>query len=282
MKTIRQKTALITGAGSGIGRALALELAANGADVIITDINKQALDKTVAEIRAHQVHSEGFVTDHTSFEDVEKFKQQFFMRYGHVDILCLNVGAALGGPFEKMTREDWQFIIDININSTLYMAQLFIPSMIERRKGHIMITASAAGLIGMPYLSAYSMTKFAMVGLAESLRTELSEYDIGVTALCPGIVNTDIIKNAKIRIEDNKASDSLQQFYEQAGATPEQIARDAINAIKNDHAILPTPVSVWAMWMAKRFSDSLFQNTVGFLWKSGLLKNLFGGKSNDS
>lgn len=144
------QTALVTGAGSGIGRALALELARQGAAVAITDINPERLADVGAELRAVGAPTHEYVVDHSCAEAVDALARRFSADVGAVDVLCLNAGVAVSSEFLDTSIEDWKWIVGLNLWGPVYMLHAFLPGMVERRTGHVMITASLAGLVGLP------------------------------------------------------------------------------------------------------------------------------------
>jgi NAD(P)-dependent dehydrogenase (short-subunit alcohol dehydrogenase family) len=198
-KQIAGKIALVTGAGSGIGLALAKELGKRGATVIGTDIKQDRLDSLLFELKNSGVKAFAYKVDHTNRAEVEALAQKVEKEVGPVDILCSNAGVGHGGKVDSITLEDWKWVVDINLWGTIYMIHYFLPPMVKRNQGHIMITSSGAGLCALGYMAAYSMTKAAMVSLVTVMRMDLAAYNINVSALCPGIIKTNVMKDGKLR-----------------------------------------------------------------------------------
>lgn len=271
IRDFKNKNAIVSGAGSGIGRELALQLAAKGANVCITDIVQERIDQVVSEVKARGVNAMGFRVDHSKADEVEKFAADYFSQWGHVDILCSNAGIGAGSNFKELTLKDWEWVMGINLWGGIYMMHNFVPKMIERRSGSILITASGAGLIGIPGMAPYCTSKFAMVGLAESLRGELYKYNIKVSALCPGIINTNIIKDGKIMFRDKSGStvqSAVDKFYQTFGVLPAMVARHGISALKRDTGIKVSPgFQMWPIYFMKRVSPTVYQGISRFIFK---------------
>lgn len=274
---IKGAHAIVTGGASGIGRSLALALAREGAVLTITDINEEKLSAVVAELNQLSSGHAGHRVDHTLYEENERFQKLYLQKNSAPQILCLNVGVGLGSPIEKMTIEDWRWIIDRNLWANIYMAQLFIPAMQDaKRAGHVLITSSVAGLVPAPAMSAYCLTKYALTGFAESLRLELHKHDIGVSALCPGIVNTNIINAGRMKTAEAGAQKGIADFYASRGISPDRIAKDAVKAIRKNIAIMPSAEDAQAMYFAKKIAPETLDFAVSRLWKWGLMKNMSG------
>lgn len=274
---IKGAQAIVTGGASGIGRSLALALVREGATVTVTDINQDKLDAVLNELNAVRGGNSVERVDHTNEKENEGFLKSYTDKNGAPGILCLNVGVGLGSPIEKMTFDDWRWIIDRNLWANIYMAQLFIPRMIEREKpGHVLITSSIAGLVPAPAMSAYCLTKYALTGFAESLRLELHKHSIGVSALCPGIVNTNIINAGRMKTSDTAAQQGIADFYAKRGISPDRIAKDAMKAIKKNIAIMPSAEDAQAMYFAKKIAPETLDFTVSRLWKWGFMKGISG------
>ncbi|MBN2159872.1 MAG: SDR family oxidoreductase [Spirochaetes bacterium] len=263
MSKFKNAIAIVTGAGSGIGRELALRLAKKGAKVIITDIDQKRIDAVLAELKAKGVEADGYRVDHSKLDDVRKFAKDFFAKWKRVDILCSNAGVGHGGRLQELKIEDWEWVMGINLWGAIYMVQLFVPSMIQRRSGRILITASGAGIIGIPGMAPYCTSKFAMMGLAESLRSELYKYNIKVSALCPGIINTNIIKNGKILFKDKQGrtvQSDVEKFYSTFGSSAKHVAKQGISALWWDTGVKVSPgFQMWPVYLLKRLSPSLWQ-----------------------
>ena len=264
MKDFRKKVVVITGAGSGIGRATALAFAREGAKLHLSDINRERIETVAKEIRELGAEATPYVVDSTDRAAMAKFAEDVYANAGRVDILHNNAGIAVAAPVEELSLEHWERIININLWGVIHGVHYFLPRMIAQGEGgHIVNTASGAGLIAMPLLAAYSATKFAIVGLSETMSIELTKYGIHTTALCPGIINTNIVKDTVFvapAAEMAEKKDQAVNFYERYGATPDKVASDVLAAVRKKRSVQLSPFwqMVWP-WLIKRLSVSLYQ-----------------------
>lgn len=182
------KTAVITGGGSGIGLATARELARRGTRLYLADIDATALEAAAGELDA-----DGMVVDISDRESVVALADEAYGALGRVDIVFHNAGVAVGGPIAEMSHDDWRWIIDVDLWGPIHGVEVFLPRMIDQGGGgHMAFTASFAGLVPNAGLGPYTVAKYGVVALAEVLRRELKEHDIGVSVVCPMRVSTAI------------------------------------------------------------------------------------------
>ncbi len=245
----------ITGAGSGIGRELALLCAQRGANLALCDINDAAVaDTAETALRLGR----DVITRRVDVSDPEQmtaFADATFDRFGGVDILVNNAGVGLIGGFLDTSLKDWDWLVSINVMGVVHGCDAFIPAMINSgRSGHVVNLSSAAGLLANPQLSAYSATKFAVLGLSEALRIELKPYRIGVTAVCPGVINTAITKASPIRGAGDTEGrrQRLAATYQKRGYTPERAARNILRAIERNRAVAPIAAEAHVMYVLSR------------------------------
>lgn len=238
MKDFRDKSVLVTGAASGIGRAAALAFAAEGANLIIADINEEGLKSAAKEIERLGRRAICVRTDVSKPEDVAALAQVSIKEGGGVDVLMNNAGVGLGALIRDMDPADWEWIMGINLWGAIYMIYHLLPQMIERGSGHIINLASGAGLVAIPVLGAYSTTKFALVGLSGALRAELAHHNIGVSVVCPGVIRTPIFQTGKIK----GLSLEVKEVPRWISITPEKTAKAIIKGVKRNQArIIITP-----------------------------------------
>lgn len=276
------KTAIVTGAGSGIGRAIALALADAGSKVVVTDIVQERIDEVTEELKSKGAEAGGYRVDHSKLKEVQAFADRFFEEWDHVDVLCSNAGVAPGGRFEETPLEDWEWVLGINLWGAVYMMYAFVPSMIERRQGSILLTASDAGLVAMPFMTAYQASKYGVVGMGETLRMELYEYNIKVSLLCPGDIDTNIIRDGRIYIYDKTGRSNrpeLEKYYETKGADPAVVASAALRGLERDRAIIMVPwIHHGPLYVLHRISPQLYHAVMRFLLAKGFAHKLMGFK----
>ncbi len=184
------KVAVVTGASEGIGRAAALALAAEGASVAVTARSRDKLEQLVSEIETKGGGACAAVGDATKAEDVERIKQETLAAFKQVDILVNNVGIAKYAPFEEISIEDYDWMMDTNMRSTFLFTKAFFPGMVERGEGWIVFVASVSGLMGLPNETGYAASKHAQVGFARALDHEAFRHGVKVSVVAPGGVNT--------------------------------------------------------------------------------------------
>jgi NAD(P)-dependent dehydrogenase (short-subunit alcohol dehydrogenase family) len=190
---LRGRTAVVTGGASGIGRALTRALAREGANVVIADLDEPAMEAVAADVRGVGVKSLTVRTDVTDLGQVQALAARAFDAFGGVHVLCNNAGVAAWGGLETATHRDWQWVLGVNLWGVIHGIEAFVPRMIARGEpSHIVNTASMAGLIASKGLGVYNTSKYAVVGLSETLAKDLKPYRIGVSVLCPMGVQTRI------------------------------------------------------------------------------------------
>lgn len=274
------KTAIVTGAGSGIGRALALALADAGCAVAITDIVQERLDSVLRELESKGTRACAYRVDHSRREEVEAFAEAFFNEWGRVDILCSNAGVGRSGWYTEMPLEDWEWVLGINLWGAIYMMHYFVPGMIKQGGGSILLTASDAGLVAMPGMTAYNASKYAVVGMGETLRIELSVHNIRVSLLCPGDIDTNIIRDGKVYLYDRtgrSAKPEIEKYYRTRGIPPEVVAEAALRGLERDRAVIVVPwIHHGPLILLRRISPHLYHALMRFALKKGIVHKMFG------
>ena len=197
MKNIAGKVAVVTGAASGIGLAMARRFAAEGMSVAMVDIEAEKLKSVAIELQATGADVEGYVCDVASNDAVEEMRDEVMARFGAVHVLCNNAGVASGRPISKEKPATWDWVVGVNLLGVAYCTAAFVKAMIDQNEGHIVNTASEAGLVATPMLGSYHATKYAVVGLSEALSMELEATEVNVSCLCPELVNTKIFESSR-------------------------------------------------------------------------------------
>ncbi len=190
---LKDRVAIVTGGGRGIGREIALLFAGEGAKVAVTARSSDQLSAVVEEIARSGGKAIGVKSDVSRREDVQEMIEETMEKLGRIDILVNNAGIMQGGPFVAFDPEDWRRVIEVNLMGTFYCTKAVAPILIEQGWGRIINIASRSGKIGIPYLTAYVASKHGVVGFTKALAEELAPFNITVNAICPGTVETDMI-----------------------------------------------------------------------------------------
>ena len=245
MKTLRGRVAVVTGAASGIGRALAERFAAEGMKVVMADIEGPALAAAAEGLRKTGAALLATRVDVSSSEDVERLARETYAAFGAAHVLCNNAGVAVLGAVHEHTLADWQWVINVNLWGVIHGVRAFLPRMLGGGdEGHIVNTASMAGLTTAPFMSVYDVTKHGVVALSESLYKELqvTGAPIGVSVVCPGLINTAIMRSARNRpdalAEAGKTGPAAQAFGQaladrlSGGYPPSEVAEQVVQGIR--------------------------------------------------
>jgi 3-oxoacyl-[acyl-carrier protein] reductase len=190
MLSLKGKASVVTGGAQGIGKAIAVRLAQAGSDVVIGDVNMQVAEQTAAELQALGVRSAAFPLDVSQFDKVEKFFQEAVGRFGKVDVLVNNAGVTRDTLVLKMTPEDWDFVLKINLYGSFYCIKAVIPYMTKARQGRIVNIASIIGLIGNAGQANYSASKGGLIALTKTVAKEYASRGVNVNAVAPGFIKT--------------------------------------------------------------------------------------------
>jgi NAD(P)-dependent dehydrogenase (short-subunit alcohol dehydrogenase family) len=251
---LENKLALVTGAGSGIGRATALALAEAGARVIVVDVDGERVDAMTSTLGGKCPLAKR--VDVSKKDEMRALADDVHAACGPLDILVNNAGVGHAGGILDTKMEDWEWVLGVNLWGVIHGCHFFVPKMVERHAGgHVVNVASAFGLVAPGGVAPYCTTKFAVVGLSESLRSELAPHGIGVSAVCPGMINTDIINRG--RFTDGKLQSRNAETFATRGRPPEHVARAVLRAIRSDVPVVPVGVEAWSAWIGKRVSPWL-------------------------
>ena len=255
------KVAVVTGAGSGIGRSTALLLARQGAQVHLADIDRGSAGAVADQIEAAGGSAVAHALDVSDAAAVEAFAATVFEIDGGVDILHNNAGIGHGGNIEATSYEDWQRVIGVNLLGVAYGVQAFLPRMLAQgRPASVVNTASMAGIVPTAKMAPYCASKFGVVGMSEALNAEVSKRGIHVSAICPGIIDTPIIAKGIMRGEIAEIKGQATSYYARRGASPDEVADAVLRTIAKHRLIVPVPRRhVTLPYLIHRLSPALAQ-----------------------
>ncbi len=239
MKELKGKTAVITGAASGIGLALTKAFVEEGMKVVMADVDEDSLASAATELEKTGAEVLGVLCDVSDSSSVNALAEATVKSFGPPQVLCNNAGIAPAGPILNTTPEEWQWTVGVNVLGVAYGTQAFAPLMLENGEGHIINTASQAGLMTTQILGMYCATKHAVVGFSESLYRELEDTPVGVSCLCPEFIKTAIADPVRLRpdwVKVDEAHDTFQPLFAEAlyatGLEPSVVSLAVVEAIK--------------------------------------------------
>jgi NAD(P)-dependent dehydrogenase (short-subunit alcohol dehydrogenase family) len=237
------KVAVVTGGASGIGRGMARAFAAEGADVVVADIDEPAAEQTAAELRKSGVRASAVTLDVRDRASVDALAESTLRDMGAVDIVANNAGVFLRGPMADTTEDDWQFVLSINLDGMFRVGQTFASILRERGGGgHIVNTASIGGFLSSRECVPYAVSKFGVVAYSEALRVELAPLGIGVSTLCPGPIDTNLTTSDKLRPDGDRRgshSSGLEELVA-GGMRPDDVGPIVVAGIRRDAAYIFT------------------------------------------
>lgn len=234
---LRDRIVVVTGAGSGIGRATALLFAKHGARVAACDVDQARLDSLATELGDRKLLVRR--VDVSDRSQMSAFAGAVHALAPAADVVVNNAGVGLGGTFLDTSLDDFDWIIGVNLRGVVHGCHFFVPKMVEaERGGHIVNISSIFGIYAPPSTSAYSATKFAVRGFSEALRAELEPHRIGVTAICPGMINTAIIEDGRMRGEKlAQGKSKTAKLFKKRGLAPEKVAAEIVDAVQSNPAV---------------------------------------------
>lgn len=266
MKDFTGKTAVITGAGSGMGRYLAVLLAKAGANVAICDINEETLNGTAAMVRQYNVAVSTHIVDMGDMERIETLPEEVVARHGAVDLVFNNAGVTMGSSFAGISEQDWDWVMNINLNGVVKATRVFLPLLKDRPEAAIVNTSSIFGMITVAGQSVYHATKFGVRGFTESLAKEFKDTAVQVHCVHPGHIGTNIIANAKFNEEDegflqqdNVDVDEMANMFRTRGMHPSRAAEIILNGVKRNKRRIFVGLDAKLMDLAQRITPMHYE-----------------------
>ncbi|MFN8033260.1 MAG: SDR family oxidoreductase [Mycobacterium sp.] len=252
------KRVFVTGAASGIGRATALRLAREGAELYLTDVNADGLQQTVAEARAlGAAVPEHRALDISDYNAVAQFAADVHTRHAAMDVVMNIAGIAAWGTVDQLTHEHWRSMIDVNLMGPIHVIETFLPPMVAAgRGGHLVNVSSAAGVIALPWHAAYSASKFGLRGLSEVLRFDLARHGIGVSLVVPGAVNTPLVQTVQIAgvdRDDPRVRHWVKRFSGHA-VSPNRVADRIVAGVARNRYLIYTSGDIRTLYALKRLA----------------------------
>lgn len=264
MKDFKDRRVLVTGAGSGIGRATALAFAAEGAHVLATDISEQTVAETQSLIEAAGGRCDTYVADVGDEVSMQQLADTVHQKHGSLDVLVNNAGIGAAGRFLDTTISTWDRVHRINVKGVMIGCRVFLPEMIKRGQGgHVVNLASMAAYFAAPDMPIYNASKYAVLGFSESLRSDMKDHGIGVSAICPGVVYTNIVQTSTIEGRAAAWQDKAVEFYRKRNYLPDGVAKAILKAVRRNVAVMPVTPEAWLMYYLKRFLPGLARSMAG-------------------
>ncbi len=265
MDIFRDKTAIVTGGASGIGKGLCSELAKRGAHVVVADLNGPDAQEVAAALRESGARAEAVGLDVTVEPDVRALVEKTAAEKGRLDYMFNNAGIGIGGEVQHMDLDHWIRIVNVNQWGVVYGTLAAYKTMVKQGSGHIVNTASGAGLVPTPLLTAYSMTKHAVVGLSTGLRAEGAELGVRVSVVCPGYIDTPIFDSSEYVNTSKEVTMSVVPSRLKA-MSAEDCARAALQGVARNRAIIPVQAPAYILWWLHRLNprimDAQSQKTI--------------------
>ncbi len=265
--------AVVTGGGSGLGKAICEELARRGARVLVTDVNLETAESTAEEIRRRGGEAHAMQVDVRRADEVGAMAAKAESLWGGTDVLVNNAGLAVVGELGQIPVEEWQFQVDVNLMGVIWGCHHFGPKMAAQKGGYILNVASSAGLLAAPTMGPYNVTKAGVVALSETLFAELGRHGVSVSALCPTFLRTNIHKAA--RAYGGNTGKATDKLVTQAKWSAEEVARVALDEMLAGRLYIIPQTDGKVLWRVKRALGQSFYGVLRASVRSGALNKLF-------
>jgi NAD(P)-dependent dehydrogenase (short-subunit alcohol dehydrogenase family) len=258
------RAAIVTGGGSGIGAAIARALAARGATVVIADIDEPAAKAVAGAITSASGKASIAVLDVRDAVAVADLVTQTAAEQGELGLMFNNAGIAVGGLVEQLTLDHWDRVLDVNVRGVVHGVHAAYPVMLRQGHGHIVNTASLAGLVPGPGLAPYAAAKHAVVGLSLSLRAEGASRGVRVSAVCPGFVDTPLLGRVNAGLPQTEMGADAATLARRLGKLyqPDALAQDVLRGVERNRAVIVAPRSARIAWRTARYAPGLAMRTV--------------------
>lgn len=255
-----QPRAVVTGAGSGFGRALALQLARRQGRILVCDVNLQGAEETARLVQNAGGTAAAFRCDVSSSADLERAAAEADRLWNGTDILINNAGVAVAGRVGDISLEDWAWIMNINLWGVIHGCHVFVPRFRKQKSGYILNVAAAAGFISLPEMSAYSVTKAGVISLSETLFGELGPDGVAVTVACPSFFKTNLMDT--FRSPEARQRNIAQNLFNKSKATADHVAAASLDALEKGKLYAMPQADAKAIWMLKRLNPAFYFNTL--------------------
>ena len=265
MRDFSGKTAVITGAGSGMGRYLAVLLAKAGANVAICDVNEESLNDTAKMVKEYNVGLSTHVVDMGDMDQIETLPDAVLSQHGAVDLVFNNAGVTMGSTFSGMSEEDWDWVMNINLNGVVKASRVFLPLLKDRPEAVLVNTSSIFGMIAVPGQTVYHATKFGVRGFTESLAKEFKGTSAQVHCVHPGHVGTNIIDNSRFNIDDERFmnqqidKDKMAERFRTGGMHPSRAAEIILKGVKQNKRRIFVGLDAKLMDLAQRITPMHYE-----------------------
>lgn len=260
MKTYKNKVAIVTGGGSGIGKALCERLAHFGAKVVLSDINPESAGNTADAIKNQGGHAEGHDLDVTDYSAFEAHVHATVTAYGQLDFIFNNAGIAVSAEFRDMEPAHWRKVIDVNLNGVFNGSLLAYKQMVKQGFGHIVNLSSIEGMVPFPTTGSYVASKYAVLGLSQTMWVEGSSLGVKVSAVCPGFIKTPIFDVSQMVNINRQKIMSQYETIQKLGITPEKCARVILKGVARNKPIIPVTGLAHIIWRLARLAPLAYMN----------------------